>query len=109
MDNEVAKAILDNPATPGIAGSALATFYFMPGDTIVAKIGNFIAGGAFTWFVAPFTIEYLSLKTQAAQSFVSFSVGMVGLAISIAVWSWLKLQLGELKWQDLIPWLKKGQ
>jgi hypothetical protein len=104
----VVDAVAHHPATPGISGSLLS-FYFMPGDTIMAKIGNFVSGGVFAFFVAPFTIEILNFKTQASQSLISFAVGMVGLSLSIAVWSWLKTQLMTLKWQDLVPFMKKGQ
>lgn len=73
-----------SPALAGIAGSLVA-LRFAPGDSWKDRLFNFVSGSLCAVLVAPALAEFLSLKSHAMLSGLSFAVGLFGLSVAAAI------------------------
>lgn len=89
-------AILDSPGFAGFVGGLIA-LRWVPGQTWLERAANLSVGAATAWFCAPAIGEFWHLTSKSQFSFLSFFVGLFGLAVTAAIMQGLReIKLAEI-------------
>lgn len=93
---------------PFVAGAfgAIVALKFAPGDTLLARMFNVMAGALCAGFCSPAVCAYFKVDAASTQSAFSFGIGMFGLSLAAAVVTGLR----DIKLADVMSsWLKRKE